>query len=143
MIDFNSKKVEIWKIAEKHKIKFIVLFGSRAKDAFREDSDFDVAVYMDGFNDMGDMGKYSDVLSDLARFLEVFEDKIDLTDLKNANLLLRYEITQEGKLLFGSELDYLQLKAFAFRDYIAAKSLLNLEYFIAKKKQKLFAKNLK
>ncbi|MBU3965241.1 hypothetical protein KJ695_01535 [Patescibacteria group bacterium] len=31
MIDFNSKKPEIEKLAEKYKIKFIVSFGSRAK----------------------------------------------------------------------------------------------------------------
>ncbi len=140
MLDINFKKPEIEKMAEKHKIKFIVLFGSRAKGAFREDSDFDVAVYMHGFNDME---KYSDALSCFANIFGVFEDKIDLTDLKNANPLLRYEITLKGNLLFGNELDYLQLKAFAFREYVAARPLLDLEYFIAKKKQKLFAKNLK
>ncbi len=69
MIDINSKKLEIRNIAEKHKIKFVVLFGSRAKGAPREDSDFDVAVYMDNFYDMG---KYSDALSDLARIFGVF-----------------------------------------------------------------------
>lgn len=140
MLDFNLKKLEIQKIAEKHKIKFIVLFGSQTKGAPREDSDFDVAVYMDEFHNIG---KYSDVLSDFARIFGVFEDKIDLTDLKDANLLLRYEITREGKLLFGNELDYLEFKAFAFRDYISARSLLDLEYFIARKKQEIFAKNLR
>ena len=140
MIDFNSKKLKIKKLAEKHKIKFIVFFGSRAKGVPREDSDFDIAVYMDEFHEMG---KYSDVLAGLANIFGVFEDKIDLTDLKNANPLLRYEITREGKLLYGDELGYLHFKAFAFRDYIASKSLLDLEYFLARKKQKLFAKSLK
>lgn len=140
MIDFNSKKSEIEALAEKHKIKFIVLFGSRVKGTPREDSDFDVAVYMDNFHEMG---KYSDVLAGLANVFGVFEDKIDLTDLKNANPLLRYEITSKGKLVLGNELEYLQLEAFAFRDYIGAKSLMELEYSLAKKKQKLFVKNLK
>ncbi len=140
MFDINSKKPELEKLAEKHKIKFIVLFGSRAKGNPREDSDFDIAVFMDNFYDME---KYSDALSGLARIFGVFEDKIDLTDLKNANPLLRYEITRQGKLLFGNDLDYLQLKAFAFRDYIASMSLLDLEYVIIRKKQGIFAKNLK
>lgn len=140
MIDFNLKKPEIQKLAEKHKIKFIVLFGSQVKGIPGEDSDFDIAIYTDRLNFFD---KYSEILSDLAKIFGVFEDKIDLTDLKNANILLRYEITSEGKLLYGRELDYLELKSFAFRDYIAAQSLFNLEYLIIKKKQKLFAKNLK
>lgn len=140
MIDFNSKKTEIKGLAEKYKIKFIVLFGSRVKGNPREDSDFDVAVYTDNFHEMG---KYSDMLVGLANIFGVFEDKIDLTDLKNANPLLRYEITSKGKLVFGNELEYLQLEAFAFRDYIGAKSLMDLEYSLVKKKQKLFVKNLK
>lgn len=140
MIDFNSKKAEIKKIAEKHKIKFIVLFGSQTKGAPREDSDFDVAVYMDGFNGLD---AYNAALFGLAGALNIPSQKVDLTDLKNANPLLRYEITREGKLLFGNELDYLEFKAFAFRDYIMAKSLLDLEYFLIKKRHKLLEKYVK
>jgi len=140
MIDINLKKSEIEKLAEKHKIKFIVLFGSRAKGVFREDSDFDVAVYMDGFNDMN---IYNAALFGLGEILDIPAEKIDLTNLKNANPLLRYEIAREGKLLFGNEMSYLEFKAFAFRDYIAAKSLLDLEYFLIKKRHKLLEKYVK
>lgn len=139
MINIDSKKSQIEKLAKKHKIKFVVLFGSQAKGVTREDSDFDIAVYMDEFSDLD---KYNEVLFGLAKIFGVFEDKIDLTDLKNANPLLRYEITSRGNLLYGNELDYLNLKAFAFRDYINAKPLMDLEYFLIKKKQKLFANSL-
>lgn len=136
MININSKKSQIEKLAKKREIKFVVLFGSQAKGVPRKNSDFDIAVYMDKFSDLD---KYSDALFELAKIFGVSEDKIDLTDLKNADPLLRYEITSKGKLLYGDELDYLNLKAFSFRDYISAKHLMDLEYFLIKKKQKLFA----
>lgn len=140
MLNFNLKKSEIQKLAEKHKIKFIVLFGSRAKGVSGKDSDFDIAVYMDGFSDMD---SYNAALFGLGEILDIPAEKIDLTNFKNANPLLRYEITREGKLLFGNELNYLEFKAFAFRDYIAAKSLLDLEYFLIKKRHKLLEKYVK
>ena len=41
------------------------------------------------------------MLENFAKIFSVSEDKIDLTDLNNANILLRYEITRNGILLFG------------------------------------------
>lgn len=140
MIDFNSKKTEIKGLAEKYKIKFIVLFGSRAKGVPREDSDFDMAVYTDEFNDLN---AYNAVLFGLAEILKIPAENVDLTNLKNANPLLRYEITKEGKLLYGNEMDYLNFIAFAFRDYIAARSLLDLEHFLIKKRHKILEKYVK
>ena len=55
------------------------------------------------------------------------DEKIDLTDLNNANILLRYEITRNGVILFGNAQEYEEFKAFSFRDYIDAKSLLSLK----------------
>lgn len=132
------KSMKIEEFAKQHKIKFIVLFGSQATKASRKESDFDIAVFMDGFNDLD---TYNKVLFGLAEILKIPEEKIDLTNLKNANPLLRYEITSRGKLLFGDELGYLEFKAFSFRDYIEAGRLFDLEIFLIKKRQKLFAES--
>ena len=67
--------------------------------------------------------------------------KIDLTDLNNANILLRYEITRNGIILFGDPQDYEELRAFSFRDYIDAKSLFELEDIIIKKDYCLLKKD--
>ena len=130
--------MKIEELAKKHKIRFIVLFGSQATGSPRKDSDFDIAVFMDKFNDLD---TYNDVLFGLEKILEIPAEKIDLTNLKNANPLLRYEITSKGKLLFGNELEYLELKAFSFRDYIEYRKLLDLESFLIKKRQKLYAES--
>lgn len=140
MINISPKKQEIEQLADKYKIKFIVLFGSQTKGVPREDSDFDIAVYMDGFNDLD---AYNSVLFSLADAVNILSQKIDLTDLKNANPLLRYEITRKGELLYGNELEYLQFKAFAFRDYISARRILDLEFFLIKKRHKLLEKYVK
>ncbi len=130
----------IEKLAKKYKIKFIVLFGSQAVKSPRKDSDFDIAIFMDKFNNLD---VYNNVLFGLSALLKISEEKIDLTDFKNANPLLRYEITSKGKLLFGDEMEYLEFKAFSFRDYIASKKLLDLESFLIKKRHKLLGEALK
>lgn len=130
--------MKIEELAKKRKTRFIVLFGSQATKTFRKDSDFDIAVFMDGFNDLD---AYNDVLFSLEEILKIPAEKIDLTNLKTADPLLRYEITSKGKLLFGDELEYLELKAFSFKDYISARSLFDLESFLVKKRQKLYAKS--
>ena len=128
--------MKIEEFAKKYKIRFIVLFGSQATKSSREDSDFDIAVFMDNFNELD---VYKDVLFGLEEILKIPAEKIDLTNLRTSDPLLRYEITSKGKLLFGDELEYLEFKAFSFRDYIESRKLLDLESFLIKKRQKLDA----
>lgn len=132
--------MKLEELAKKHKIKFIVLFGSQTTKTFNKESDFDIAVFMDKFNDLD---TYNDVLFGLAKILKIPEEKIDLTDLKNANPLLRYEITSRGKLLFGDEMEYLNFQALAFKDYILAQNLFDLEKALVKKRHKLLEKYVK
>ena len=64
-------------------------------------------------------------------------EMIDIADLDKTNVLLRYEITFRGQLLFGDELDYLELKSAAFREYIDEKGLRELETCLINKRQRL------
>lgn len=76
----------------------------------------------------------------MENFSHVFnakEDKIDLTDLDKVNILLRYDVTSGGKLLYGDENNYAQYRAFAFREYIDAKPLFRLEDYLINKRQRL------
>jgi hypothetical protein len=57
-------------------------------------------------------------------------------------VLLRYEITSNGLLLYGNEIDYLSFKSFAFRDYIETKNLRILEKRLIFKRQKLIAEKI-
>jgi len=141
MLKFDQEKFNSF--AGKASIKFIVLFGSAATGGAKEESDFDVAVSLKGGKSIfDDMKKYSELLENLAKIFTIKEDKIDLTDLNNANILLRYEITRNGVLLFGDAQDYEDLKAFSFREYVDARSLFELENAIIKQRQDFIKKSL-
>lgn len=139
-------KISEQKLAEYAKqkdIKFIVLFGSQSVGAAGEQSDFDVAVFLKNEKDFfGDFDLYSDLLDNLSKILDINMDKLDLTDLAKANILLRYEITSKGELIFGNEDSYADYRAFAFRDYIDAKPLFDLEDLLIKKRQSLIKQTI-
>ena len=133
MLKFDKEKLNNY--AEKAGIKFVVLFGSRAVGNVADGSDFDIAVsFKDGKSIFDDLGKYSEMLENFSKIFFAGDEKIDLTDLNNANILLRYEITRNGVILFGNAQEYEEFKAFSFRDYIDAKSLFELEDIIIKKR---------
>ena len=71
----------------------MVLFGSQAVGNVANGSDFDIAVsFKDGKSIFDDLVKYSEMLENFSKiFLPAIKN--DLTDLNNANILLRYEIT--------------------------------------------------
>jgi len=131
---------QLAEFAAQNSIRFIVLFGSQTQTISRERADFDIAVSVQGRKSfMSDFDLYSQLLDGLSTILEIPYEKIDITDLDNANILLRYEITLKGKLLYGNEMDYLELKSFAFRDYIDAGKLNDLEALLISKRQKMIS----
>ena len=141
MLKFDKEKLNDF--AKKADIKFAVLFGSRAVERVADESDFDIAVSLkDGKSVFDDLKKYSEMLENFAKIFSANEDKIDLTDLNNANILLRYEITRGGVLLFGDSQDYEEFKAFSFRDYVDAKPLFDLEDKIIKKRLSFIKESL-
>jgi len=141
MLKFDKEKLNDF--AKKADIKFAVLFGSRAVERVADESDFDIAVSLkDGKSVFDDLKKYSEMLENFAKIFSANEDKIDLTDLNNANILLRYEITKNGVLLFGDPQDYEELKSFSFRDYVDAKPLFDLEDKIIKKRLSFIKESL-
>lgn len=141
MLKFDREKLN--NFAEKTGIRFVVLFGSQAGEKVAKESDFDIAVSLkNGQSIFEDLNKYSEMLENFAEILFAGDNKIDLTDLSNANILLRYEITSKGVLLFGNAQDYEDFKAFSFRDYVDARPLFELEDAIIKKRQVFIKESL-
>lgn len=137
MIDFNSKKLEIRKIAEKHNLSLAILYGSYAKNLAQKDSDVDIAVYRKDkpipFDELVDL---NNELADIFKSME-----IDVKSLHNTNPLFRYQVMHRGIILYGENRVLHSYKAYAFKDYHDSKDLLRLKEVIIKKRLKsLFTK---
>ena len=142
MIEFmeinQNQQEQLSLFAQKNGIKFVVLFGSQAKENAREDSDFDIAVLTTPEKDIkANMDNYNNILFGLSEILKIPDYKTDLTNLNRANILLGHEVVFGGKLIYGNENEYEEFKAFVFREYIDAKPLFDLEDFLVRKKLNL------
>lgn len=134
----EGQRFQLEEFSSKHGVRFIVLFGSQLNEFQREDSDYDVAISLYGIKSVtSDFDLYSQVLEALSTILNIPYENIDLADLDKANVLLRHEITLRGQLLIGDELDYLELKSVAFREYMDANGLRELETCLINKRQRL------
>ena len=136
-LDLSQKK-QIKKCAEKYQLKMMILFGSRVKGKIiHQESDFDIA-YLSKKDLTG-----KEIIHFNCDLIDVFHcDRIDLTNLKGVDPLLRQEIARNSQLLFGNEMDYLGFKAFAFKDYINHQPLFDLRELLIKKRHKLLKKSI-
>lgn len=109
----NFNKEKIAKIAKKYHLKFVVLFGSRArKEARNIESDLDIAVFA------GKEVDYKLLLNLFSEFSDVFpEENVDVRSLDITNLLFRYQVIKHGLLLFGNEKEYLEYKLNIIKQY--------------------------
>ena len=99
---------------ESTKKPLIIAFGSQVSGQTRTESDFDVAVLSEKPLTLAQRSRLSLMLS---KKLKINEDKIDLVDLKAASPILQYEISRKGKLILGSEFDFIRFKVRAWKMY--------------------------
>lgn len=130
----NKKQYQqkIKKLAKKYDLKLLLLFGSRLKNKkfLHPESDMDIAYVGQGELTGEEIINFNCDLIDIFK-----HDKIDVVDLKKAPPLLFFEISKNSLLLFGKEMDYLEFKAMAFKRFIDAQSLFELEELLLKKRQ--------
>lgn len=136
-----EQKRKIAKIAKKYGLKLVLLFGSHVSGRARKDSDFDVAVLTEANKNIGDLKNYNNALFTLSEILKIPSQKIDLTNLNSANPLLSYQIIMNSQLVFGNKNLFDEYRARAFKDYIDAQPLFNLEHRLIEKRQQAL-KNL-
>jgi len=128
-LKINKKEIE--KIVQKYNLKMILLFGSQVNGRAKPDSDVDIAY---SAQKLLSTNEKIDLNNDLCDFFK--KDIVDQVDIKNANPLLLYEISQNSKLIFGKKIDYIKFRTRAFRVYIDSESLFNLEDSLIRKRQK-------
>jgi len=136
------KQEKLRAFARKHGARFVILYGSYAAGRPNGESDVDVAAFFKQGQIPDNFSVYSKVVGELGEMFRAGTGTVDFVILNTANILLRYEITAKGKLLYGPKDEYEQYKAFAFREYVDAKSLFELESFMIKKRQRLIRKSV-
>jgi len=94
-------------------VKFIVLFGSRARGNYREDGDYDFAVYAGRKLSPRELDMIARVLSEK---IGVPPDKIDVIDLYSASNKLVCKVIRDGKPVYVENLD--SYKNWVRREYL-------------------------
>jgi predicted nucleotidyltransferase len=133
--DYAPQKLE--QVCLELGIRMLILFGSRARHdgRLKPDSDLDLGLLFHTETSFELYGQCFDRLAD------VFPGySLDLGFLHQADPLFRYEVFRDGRLLYGDEMDFLEYRAFAFRDYIDSKDLRDLEATLFHRKM-LFIQN--
>ena len=125
-----SQRKRLREVARENGLKFIIIYGSLAKEQHKPESDIDIAIL--GEKKAG-LKKY---LYLFTQFSEIFPGKeIDLKSLHRVDPLFRYLVVRDGMLLCGNPTDYLEFKSYAFRDYQESQSLFSLQKRLIQKRQ--------
>lgn len=120
-------------------LRMLVLFGSHATGdpPPGPDSDVDLAV---SFTDRHRNPSVWDAQRELSPIFGAHT--LDVVFLRDADPLFRWEIVKEGNLLWGDAIDFLNYRAFAFRDFIDSADLRRLERTLFEKKMNFIRKRL-
>ncbi len=101
-----------------------------AKGKHGKESDVDVAFLAERALSLEEKVQIGE---EIANRLGVSADLIDLVDLRVAPPLLQHEVATKGKLLFGSNDDFLRFKVLAWKRYLnTAKFRLRREQALEK-----------
>ncbi len=133
-MSLEANKEKIKEIAQKYGLEMILLFGSQVNGRAKLDSDVDIAY---SAKKLFSTNEKIDLNNDLCDFFK--KDIVDQVDIKNANPLLLYEISQNSKMIFGKEINYIKFKTRAFRVFIDSKSLFKLKESLIRKRQKFLS----
>ena len=121
-------------------LSMVVLFGAHASGlpAPGADSDVDLALRPQPGRRRPRLWDYYDALRDC------FEGaSLDVVMLADADPLFRWEIMRQGTLLWGDALEYLEYRAFAFRDFVDSADLRALEGRLFERKMALLHERLR
>ncbi|MBW3630419.1 MAG: nucleotidyltransferase domain-containing protein [Gemmatimonadetes bacterium] len=118
-------------VCERLELRLVVLFGSRAAGSRppASDSDLDLALRA------GPAGVPGGLLACYDELSQVFQgETLDLVLLAKADPLLRYEVMRAGILLHGDSGEFLEYRAYAYRDFVDSADLRDLEATLFRKK---------
>jgi predicted nucleotidyltransferase len=115
-------KINLTKIAKKHGLSLILLFGSYVNGKMHSKSDFDIAILSKSELDLDEHLK---LYSELSGFFS--HKELDLVSLNHADPLLLKQILTNCTLLYGSNRAFAEFKIYAFKRYCDYKIYFDLE----------------
>lgn len=110
MISLDQLKGRLAPLFRKPEMQLAVLFGSRRKGQARLDSDYDIAVQLDGAADL------ITLTNGVVQLLGVTD--VDLVDLRRASSLLLMQVATSGMVLYEREPGlFRRFQSLAYRRY--------------------------
>lgn len=120
------------KIGKKYQVELIIIFGSQISGKTHQTSDFDIGVLRK--KDLT-MNQYSDLLSNFCQIFKVKQDKIDISELKNASSLLLKEAANKSMILYQkSPESFINFYLQSYKRYLDEAKLYELEHNYLKKR---------
>lgn len=111
MIFKEETNDSIQKLAEKYRLKLVMLFGSAARGTETKKSDIDIAVL--GDKDFYE-NNYSDFLFEMAKLERIEKREIEVVPISDRNPILLYHIFKDGIALYKkSEEEYFRTISWA------------------------------
>lgn len=105
----KDKKVRLAEAAEKLGVDLILLFGSRADESNRPDSDFDIA-----YRSEKPIESFGDIFRPLADYIG--SDDLHIVDIRNVEPFFFYRIMNNCKVLYIKDMvEFYDLQSYAFR----------------------------
>ncbi len=106
-------------------IKLVILFGSQATGQAQAESDYDVAVLMARGKEISQsFDQYSQVASLLAESLNIPLEKLDLTNLNDANPLLQHYFFATANCFLATNFYFTKNKRWLFESITMLKDCL-------------------
>ena len=132
MIDVEKIKPQIKKLAEKHGLILVMLFGSRVTGKTHKESDFDFAYLSDKKLSFEDEGR---IIIELAPIIGARDERlINLSNIRKAGALLLKEIFDQHQILFCADRNiYDSYKIFAVKNFIESRPLFDLRNYLIKR----------
>lgn len=104
----------IYDISQRYEIKFAYLFGSRAREDNKNNSDIDIAIaFEENYDPMKEAFVRGDIIEDGRTYLGM---PVDVVSLNSAPLILKYEIVKEGLILKDND-ERASFESLVLREY--------------------------
>lgn len=98
-------------------IKLFMLFGSRSRGDYAENSDIDIAILLDNnfLNEINPLELRAELIS---FFSSELDNECDIILINDANLLLKYQIVKHGEIIcISNDMNYATFFSKVLREY--------------------------